>query len=167
MTETPYEVVVGLEVHVQLRTRSKLFCRCGTTFGAPPNTQTCPVCIGLPGAMPVMNGEAVQLSLKTAIALNCEIPAFTKWDRKNYFYPDLPKGYQISQFDLPLSQDGFLAIHDPKGRFAAKRIGIKFNQDWRPGKQVLFEDQYQQLVSERVTRATLRLLRERTDAFSS
>ena len=124
MTETPYEIVVGLEVHVQLRTRSKLFCRCSTTFGAPPNTQTCPVCIGLPGAMPVMNGEAVQLSLKTAIALNCEIPAFTKWDRKNYFYPDLPKGYQISQFDLPLSQDGFLAIHDPKGRFAPKRIGI-------------------------------------------
>ena len=106
----PYDIIIGLEVHVQLLARSKMFCGCNTTFGAPPNTQTCPVCIGLPGALPVMNRHAFELSLKTAVALNCRIPRFTKWDRKNYYYPDLPKGYQISQFDLPLSEDGFLEI---------------------------------------------------------
>jgi aspartyl-tRNA(Asn)/glutamyl-tRNA(Gln) amidotransferase subunit B len=109
---------------VQLLTESKMFCACSTKFGAPPNTQTCPVCIGMPGSLPVINRRAVELSLKTAVALNCQIPRFTKWDRKNYFYPDLPKGYQISQFDLPLSQDGWLEIGDPKGRIEPKRIGI-------------------------------------------
>ena len=89
--------------------------RCSTKFGAPPNTQTCPVCIGMPGTLPVMNRRAVELSIKAAVALNCEIARFTKWDRKNYYYPDLPKGYQISQFDLPLSHDGRLTISDPKG----------------------------------------------------
>jgi len=120
----PYEIIIGLEVHVQLDTRSKLFCGCSTEFGAPPNTQTCPVCIGMPGVLPVMNRQAFELSLKTAVALNCEIPRFTKWDRKQYYYPDLPKGYQISQFDLPLSQNGYLPISDPKGAFQPKRIGI-------------------------------------------
>ena len=89
----PFTTVIGLEVHVQLATESKLFCRCSTQFGAEPNTQTCPVCIGLPGSLPVMNREAYDLSLKTALAINCEIPKFTKWDRKQYYYPDLPKGY--------------------------------------------------------------------------
>lgn len=120
----PYTTVIGLEVHVQLATESKLFCRCSTQFGAEPNTQTCPVCIGMPGSLPVMNREAYQLALKTAIAINCEIPSFTKWDRKQYFYPDLPKGYQISQFDLPMSQNGWLEISDPKDRFEPKRVGI-------------------------------------------
>src|SRR5436309_3328806 len=83
-----YDTIIGLEVHVQLSTTSKLFCRCSTKFGAEPNTQTCPVCIGMPGTLPVMNREAFRLSLKTALALNCEIPAFTKWDRKQYYYPD-------------------------------------------------------------------------------
>ncbi|MFO0903302.1 MAG: Asp-tRNA(Asn)/Glu-tRNA(Gln) amidotransferase subunit GatB [Pirellulales bacterium] len=124
MSDGPYELIIGLEVHVQLATRSKLFCRCSTQFGAAPNTQTCPVCIGLPGALPVMNREAYQLSLRTALALNCEIPRFTKWDRKNYYYPDLPKGYQISQFDLPMSQHGWLEIHDAKGEFEPKKIRI-------------------------------------------
>src|SRR3972149_11513245 len=101
---SPYITVIGLEVHVHLTTARKLFCRCSTRFGAEPNTQTCPVCIGMPGTLPVMNREAFELALKTAVALNCEIPRFTKWDRKNYYYPDLPKGYQISQFDLPLSR---------------------------------------------------------------
>jgi aspartyl-tRNA(Asn)/glutamyl-tRNA(Gln) amidotransferase subunit B len=119
-----YITVIGLEVHVQLLTRTKLFCGCSTKFGAPPNTQTCPVCIGLPGALPVMNREAFELALKTAVALNCEIAPFTKWDRKQYYYPDLPKGYQISQYDLPFSSEGFLEISDPKDRFEAKRIGI-------------------------------------------
>jgi aspartyl-tRNA(Asn)/glutamyl-tRNA(Gln) amidotransferase subunit B len=122
--QNPYDIVIGLEVHVQLLTRSKLFCGCSTQFGAPPNTQTCPVCIGMPGSLPVMNRHAVELSLRAAAALNCEISRFTKWDRKNYYYPDLPKGYQISQYDLPLSHDGWLEIVDPKGRIEPKRIGI-------------------------------------------
>src|SRR6476469_9331849 len=86
----PYTIVIGLEVHVQLLTQTKLFCRCSTKFGGPPNTQTCPICIGMPGTLPVMNREAFRLGLATAIALNCEIPEFTKWDRKQYYYPDLP-----------------------------------------------------------------------------
>ena len=119
-----YTTVIGLEVHVQLATQSKLFCRCSTRFGAEPNTHTCPVCIGMPGTLPVMNREAFYLALKTAVALNCKIPEFTKWDRKQYYYPDLPKGYQISQFDLPMSENGYLEISDPKGSFEPKRVGI-------------------------------------------
>jgi len=119
----PYQIIIGLEVHVQLATASKLFCGCGTTFGAPPNTQTCPVCIGMPGTLPVMNRRAYELGVKAALALNCTIPKFTKWDRKNYYYPDLPKGYQISQFDLPMSENGYLEIEDAEGG-APKRIGI-------------------------------------------
>ena len=124
MSELVAETIIGLEVHVQLSTRSKLFCGCSTTFGQPPNTQTCPVCLGLPGSLPVMNREAFQLALRTAVALNCEIPSFTKWDRKQYYYPDLPKGYQISQFDLPMSQNGHLSISDSKDRFQPKKVGI-------------------------------------------
>lgn len=120
----PYDTIIGLEVHVQLLTESKLFCGCSTKFGAPPNTQICPICIGMPGVLPVMNKKAVELAVKTAIALNCQIAPFTKWDRKQYYYPDLPKGYQISQYDLPLSSDGYLTIADPKGRIEPKRIGI-------------------------------------------
>ena len=120
----PFITIIGLEVHVQLLTASKLFCPCSTKFGAPPNTQTCPVCIGMPGTLPVMNRRAFELSLQTAVALDCQIAPFTKWDRKNYYYPDLPKGYQISQFDLPFSHDGHLKISDPKGRFETKKIGI-------------------------------------------
>ncbi len=124
MSDAPYITVIGLEVHVQLATESKLFCRCSTKFGAEPNTQTCPICIGMPGSLPVMNRRAYELSLKTAVALNCNIPEFTKWDRKQYYYPDLPKGYQISQFDLPMSADGYLEISDPKDKFPPKRVGI-------------------------------------------
>jgi aspartyl-tRNA(Asn)/glutamyl-tRNA(Gln) amidotransferase subunit B len=120
-----YTTIIGLEVHVQLSTASKLFCGCSTRFGAEPNTQTCPVCTGMPGSLPVMNQEAFRLALKTAIALNCEIPVYTKWDRKQYYYPDLPKGYQISQYDLPMSQHGYLEISDAKGRFATKRVRIR------------------------------------------
>jgi NAD+ synthase (glutamine-hydrolysing) len=115
-----YEIIIGLEVHVQLQTATKLFCRCSTRFGAAEHAD-------LPGLhraarqLPVMNREAFQLALKTAVALNCQIPQFTKWDRKQYYYPDLPKGYQISQFDLPMSQHGWLEISDPKGAFEPKK----------------------------------------------
>lgn len=124
MSDHERDIVIGLEVHVQLATNSKLFCRCSTEFGADPNTQTCPVCIGMPGSLPVMNRDAYALALKTAIALDCNIPEYTKWDRKQYFYPDLPKGYQISQFDLPMSEHGHLEITDEKERFATKKVGI-------------------------------------------
>jgi aspartyl-tRNA(Asn)/glutamyl-tRNA(Gln) amidotransferase subunit B len=121
---TPYTIIIGLEVHVQLRTQTKLFCRCSTKFGESPNTQTCPVCIGLPGALPVMNRRAFELSVRTGLALNCQIAKHSKWDRKQYFYPDLPKGYQISQYDLPLCHDGYVDISDPKDRFAPKQVRI-------------------------------------------
>jgi len=106
----PYEIVVGLEVHLQLNTKSKVFCGCSTDFGSAPNTQTCPVCLGFPGSLPVLNRRALELGAKVAIALNCQIAKKIKFDRKNYFYPDLPKDYQISQFDHPLAQHGKLAI---------------------------------------------------------
>ena len=120
----PFTTVIGLEVHVQLQTKTKLFCGCITTFGSPPNTQVCPTCLGLPGSLPVMNRRAFDLSLRAALALNCKIALFTKWDRKNYFYPDLPKGYQISQFDLPFSYEGHLEVCDPKGAFEPRTVRI-------------------------------------------
>jgi len=119
---TRYEVVVGLEVHAQILTQSKMFCGCSTDYlTAPPNANTCPVCLGLPGSLPVINRRAVEATIRTALALNCEIPEFSKFDRKNYFYPDLPKGYQISQYDLPLSRHGYLEFA-LKGE--GKRCGI-------------------------------------------
>jgi len=109
-TELTVEPIIGLEIHVQLATRTKMFCGCPLEFGAPPNTRVCPVCQGLPGALPVINRQAVELAVRAALALNCRIATFTKWDRKNYYYPDLPKNYQISQYDLPISSDGYFEL---------------------------------------------------------
>jgi aspartyl-tRNA(Asn)/glutamyl-tRNA(Gln) amidotransferase subunit B len=117
--------IVGLEVHVQLQTASKLFCGCTTAFGGPPNTQTCVVCTGMPGSLPVLNRQALRLAIKTGLALNCAIARVTKWDRKNYFYPDLPKGYQISQFDKPICGEGRLQISDAKNSFEPKEVRIE------------------------------------------
>jgi len=124
LTVTPFETIIGIECHVQLATASKMFCGCSATwFGAPPNTVTCPVCLGLPGALPVPNRRAVELSIAAGIALHCETPTHTKFDRKNYLYPDLPKGYQISQFDLPLSVGGWIEI--PADGGGTKRVAIR------------------------------------------
>jgi aspartyl-tRNA(Asn)/glutamyl-tRNA(Gln) amidotransferase subunit B len=116
-----YEPVIGLEVHTQLKTRSKIFCGCSTAFGAPPNTHTCPVCLGMPGVLPVLNKKVVEYTLKMAVATHCRINRESRFARKNYFYPDLPKGYQISQYELPIALDGFIDI-ETNGN--PKRIGI-------------------------------------------
>ena len=118
-----YEMVVGLEVHVQLKTRTKAFCRCSTSFGDPPNRNVCPVCLALPGALPVLNEHAVELAMRAALALGCTVHETSVFARKNYFYPDLPKGYQISQFDRPLATAGHLQI-GVRDDGAALRVGI-------------------------------------------
>jgi aspartyl-tRNA(Asn)/glutamyl-tRNA(Gln) amidotransferase subunit B len=122
MADLKYKVIVGLEIHVQLCTKSKMFCGCAVEFGAEPNSRVCPVCLGMPGVLPVMNKHAFEYAVMAGLALNCRIPMFTKWDRKSYYYPDLPKNYQISQYDLPLSQNGYIEIPLESGR--TKRIGI-------------------------------------------
>jgi aspartyl-tRNA(Asn)/glutamyl-tRNA(Gln) amidotransferase subunit B len=121
LTERKYETVIGLEVHVELHTKTKIFCGCAVSFGAPPNTNTCPVCLGHPGVLPVLNRQAVEYAIKAAMALNCEIADVSKFDRKNYFYPDSPKAYQISQYDQPIGQNGWIDI-EVNGQ--TKRIGI-------------------------------------------
>lgn len=121
MAREDYEAVIGLEVHAELSTKSKIFCSCKTDFGGEPNTQCCPICMAMPGALPVLNEKVVEYAVKAGLATNCEISRNSKNDRKNYFYPDLPKSYQISQFDKPLCTNGFVEIDDKDGK---KRIGI-------------------------------------------
>src|ERR1700760_1158052 len=116
-----YEPVIGLEVHVQLLTATKAFCGCANRFGSAPNTNICPVCLGLPGSLPVLNAKAVDFAVSASLALNCEVRERSIFARKNYFYPDLPKGYQISQFDQPLAEHGWIEINSGAGK---KKIGI-------------------------------------------
>jgi aspartyl-tRNA(Asn)/glutamyl-tRNA(Gln) amidotransferase subunit B len=118
---TQYETVIGIEIHAELRTASKIFCGCTTEFGGDPNTHTCPICIGMPGVLPVMNEEVVDYAVKAGLALNCDISEFSKMDRKSYFYPDIPKAYQISQYDLPICKEGWV---DVNVNGETKRIGI-------------------------------------------
>jgi aspartyl-tRNA(Asn)/glutamyl-tRNA(Gln) amidotransferase subunit B len=117
-----YEAVIGLEIHVQLKTKSKTFCRCSTAFGARPNSHTCPVCLGLPGALPVFNKEVLRKGITAGLALGCEIAGYSVFARKNYFYPDLPKAYQISQYENPLNRKGYVIIKDDRGEDKKVRI---------------------------------------------
>ena len=121
MNTADLQPTIGLEVHMHLKTRTKLFCGCRLAYDAAPNSHVCPVCLGMPGVLPVMNGLAVELSIRMALALNCTIPDFAKWDRKHYYYPDLPKNYQISEYDQPLGINGYLDIETSAG---TKRVGI-------------------------------------------
>lgn len=139
-----FETVIGLEVHVELSTKSKIFCGCSTEFGAPPNTHTCPICLGHPGVLPVLNKKAVEFAMKAALALNCEISEESKFDRKNYFYPDLPKAYQNSQYDQPIGKNGWIDI-EVNGQ--TKRIGItRLHLEEDAGKLVHAESGYASLV---------------------
>ncbi|QQE79969.1 Asp-tRNA(Asn)/Glu-tRNA(Gln) amidotransferase subunit GatB [Alicyclobacillus sp. SO9] len=139
-----YETVIGLEVHVELNTQTKIFCGCKTSFGDPPNTNVCPICMGHPGTLPVLNEQAVELAIRAATALNCKINQDCKFDRKNYFYPDLPKGYQISQYDEPVGEHGFIEI-DVNGE--TKRIGItRVHLEEDAGKSMHAEDGTHTLV---------------------
>lgn len=122
MKDLEYKVVVGLEIHVHLATRTKMFCGCELAYGQQPNSRVCPVCLGMPGVLPMMNRQAVEFAILTAMALNCRIAPYTKWDRKSYYYPDLPKNYQISQYDLPIGQNGYIEIPGERGE--VKRIRI-------------------------------------------
>lgn len=134
-----YEPVIGLEIHAQLLTRSKIFCGCSTKFGGSPNTHTCPVCLGMPGVLPVLNREVVEFTLRMALATHCTVAPFSRFARKNYFYPDLPKGYQISQYELPIARDGWVEIETSSG---PKRIRInRIHMEEDAGK--LVHDEYQ------------------------
>jgi len=129
-----FEPVIGLEVHAQLRTRAKLFCGCATAFGAGPNEHVCEVCLGMPGVLPTLNGEAVRLAVRAALALGCTVHPRSQWARKNYFYPDLPKGYQISQYDRPLATEGAILVED--GNFATRVTVGRIHLEEDAGKNV-------------------------------
>src|SRR3954447_20631447 len=124
-----YEAVIGLEIHAQLRTSTKIFCGCSTSFGAPPNANVCPVCLGFPGVLPVLNRSAVDLAIRAALALGCRINETSVFARKNYFYPDLPKGYQISQYEQPLASGGLVELHGPEGLRRVRITRVHMEED--------------------------------------
>jgi len=159
MGDLSYKVIVGLEIHVQLATRTKMFCGCALSFGEEPNSRVCPVCLGLPGALPVMNGQAVEYAALAAMSLNCTIAEFTKWDRKSYYYPDLPKNYQISQYDLPLGGNGFIEIPAEGG--TTKRIRIRrVHLEEDAGKNVHTAGNYSQVDLNRAGTPLLEIVTE-------
>ena len=129
MSRNDYEVVIGLEVHAELSTKTKIFCSCPTEFGAAPNTHVCPVCMAMPGTLPVLNEKVVEYAVKAGLATNCEISRNSKNDRKNYYYPDLPKSYQISQFDKPLCEHGYVEIDTPNGKKKIRLLRIHIEED--------------------------------------
>ena len=134
-----YEVVIGCEIHVQLSTAAKAFCGCQNRFGGEPNTRVCPVCMGLPGALPVVNRALIEGAIVSGLALHCDVASRTKFDRKNYVYPDLPKGYQISQFDMPICTGGYLDIESDSGEARRVRI-IRLHMEEDAGKNIHAED---------------------------
>ena len=129
MSRSDYEVVIGLEVHAELSTKTKIFCSCPTEFGAAPNTHVCPICMAMPGTLPVLNEKVVEYAVKAGLATNCEISRNSKNDRKNYYYPDLPKSYQISQFDKPLCEHGYVEIDTPNGKKKIRLLRIHIEED--------------------------------------
>jgi aspartyl-tRNA(Asn)/glutamyl-tRNA(Gln) amidotransferase subunit B len=154
-----HKLIVGLEIHVQLCTESKMFCSCAVEFGQNPNSRVCPVCLGMPGVLPVMNKQAVEYAVLVGLALNCKIPGFTKWDRKSYYYPDLPKNYQISQYDLPLSENGYIEIPLESGQ--TKKIGIiRAHLEEDAGKNVHTAGNYSQVDLNRTGTPLLEIVTE-------
>ena len=159
MNDLSYQVIVGLEIHVQLSTRTKMFCACALSFGEEANSRVCPVCLGLPGALPVMNRQAVEHAFLAAMALNCQVAEFTKWDRKSYYYPDLPKNYQISQYDLPLGGPGYIEI--PLDGGTTKRIRIRrVHLEEDAGKNVHTAGNYSQVDLNRAGTPLLEIVTE-------
>jgi aspartyl-tRNA(Asn)/glutamyl-tRNA(Gln) amidotransferase subunit B len=154
-----YKLIVGLEIHVQLCTKSKMFCGCAVEFGQQPNSRVCPVCLGMPGVLPVMNKQAFEYAVLVGLALNCEIAKFTKWDRKSYYYPDLPKNYQISQYDLPLSADGYIEIPLESGRTKKIRI-IRAHLEEDAGKNLHTAGNYSQVDLNRTGTPLLEIVTE-------
>jgi len=159
MAELQHRVIVGLEIHVQLCTKSKMFCACAVEFGQKPNSRVCPVCLGMPGVLPVMNKQAFEYAVLVGLALNCEIAKFTKWDRKSYYYPDLPKNYQISQYDLPLSTNGFIEIPLEAGRTKGIRI-IRAHLEEDAGKNVHTAGNFSQIDLNRTGTPLLEIVTE-------
>lgn len=157
MSQVTYETVIGLEVHVELATESKLFCGCPNRFGGSPNSQVCPICLGMPGILPVVNGRAIELHVEAALALGCSVPPMSKFDRKNYFYPDMPKNFQTSQFDLPLARNGKVVLGSSDG--PQRTIGIhRIHLEEDTGKSVHFRTVNGKIVPDRLANSEFSLV---------